>query len=265
MTSITFQRENDLQSQINEKTQGLSFWNNIKNGVSDLLGRESSYSKSYTFKKKYRLNTGTLENSKIQNLEDYMKSKFIEINDPSYFIHINNNNKHYILQGDLQIKKTDKIAVSFRIFSNLPLFSAIKFIQLELNEHSVFNINKIYSLCTNEQHSDRRCDKYIDNVINNYYGMFHEEYDDNDIDLKNKSIHNQLKGHYSKLDINGDNNNTDKNEDNYPIFLENGYINLLIFFIDENTISILNKTDTKDFKHKNTLGDIAFVIEPLMI
>src|ERR1041385_3305440 len=127
MVSINFQREKDLQFQINEKTQGDSIMNTIRNSLYEYIGKESIYIQSYTFSKKYRLNT-ELNEPKTQTIDEYIKSKFIEITDPTYFFHNNNGVvKNYLLKGDIQIKISDKITISYTITSNLPMFSAIKF------------------------------------------------------------------------------------------------------------------------------------------
>ena len=275
MVSINFKRENDLQSQINEKTQGDSIMNTIKNSLYDYIGKDSIHSQSYTFSKKYKLNTEHID--KIQSIDEYIKSKFIEINDPHYFFQNKENNnfitKNYLLKGDVQIKKTDKLTISYSITSNLPLFSAIKYVQISLNSNSIFMINKVYSLCTNEHNSDQRCDRYIGKLFNDYYGIFYgSDEDDNDIiqESKNKSINTLLKGHYTKTITNEDKEeNIDNITDTTPIITDD--IIFLVFFIDENTLSVINKTASistprsKQLKHKNTLGEIAFVIEPFKI
>lgn len=267
MVSVNLARENDLQSQINERTKGSSIFNSIRQYVS----KESSYSQSYTFSRKYRLNNEQITNEKIQSIEDYIKSIFVEIKDPFEYIRNNNQFKNYILQGDLQIKTHDTTVISYYITSNLPLFSAIKFLQIELNEHSYFQIKKIFSLCTNERHSSKRCDKYIGKLYNDYYDVLNIDDIDENIDSRNNNktkpahdnIANQLKGHYIKKPLDKEDEENEENEFNETanIILKD-YVNLLVFFMDENTMSVLNKTAKTNQKHKNSLGEIVFIIEP---
>lgn len=233
---VNFTRDNSIQSQM----QPTSLLQSIRKGLDSYMGNDIGILNnkiSFCFSKIYKLNPD-IQLHISDTLHNYFKQKFIEINDPSEYL-FNNQNKLYINKGRIDIyNKEDDIEqknpVIYSISTNLPYFSAIKFVQFGIDPlDQTSSIKHTYNLCTNELKADdsRKCHRNIGkHVLNNYNNTIYE------------NIIQQQQDLYST-------------------------IHLLVIFINENDLSQnlitkdkKNKQQQQPLQHKNSIGDIAFVL-----
>lgn len=262
LTIVDLTRSNNLQTEMTEKTSSDSLFNILKKGVFDYLGKESGKRINLSFLNKYKYNdTDTLNLDGYSSLVDYFNQKLIPVKYPNEYLY-DSNSKFFIIQGKIEMFKTiekiendiiQNIKLSYVITSNLPVFSAIKLVEISLDtEKSNFVIKKAYSICTNEIKSEKRCDQFIGQFYNDYHGDIDEK--SSIKDNKHKSVEDQLKGHYNE------------NED-LIISNEQSTIYVLIFFMNENELLFLNKTSSikkeqsSKYHHQNSLGRIVFMLE----
>lgn len=222
---IEFTRENNMQSQLQPNT----LLNTLRKGLNNYMGNDIILHnrQSFCFSKKYKLNPDT----KLQitdTLNNYLKKKIIEINDPGEYI-FNNQNKVYLNKGRIDIYyDNDQPQINYIISSNLPYFSTIKLVHISIDPlDQTFTIKHKYNLCTNEVKDDRQC----------------------------KTIaHDRIMHHYNNTinEIIIDNNNED-----YTIYV-------VVFFMNQNDLpshyGIKKQQQQQQTQHKNLLGDIAFVL-----
>lgn len=228
---VDFTRESNLQSQM----QPGMLLHTLRKGLDNYMGNDLILINkiSFCFPKTYKLNSDISLHNISDTLHNYLKKKFIEITDPSEYIY-NNQDKVYINKGRIDIyykeeegqdRGTKKNTITYSISSNLPYFTAIKLVNIGVDSNDqTFSIKHRYNLCTNEiKDEDRKCHKSIGRHIHTYNNTFNENI-----------LQTEL---YS----------------NIP---------LLIFFINENDLSsnILAKQQQQSPKHKNVLGDIAFIL-----
>lgn len=253
---VDLKRNNDLESEITDKTSSDSLFSILKQGVFDYLGKESGKRINLSFLNKYKYNDSLVNLDGYSSLVDYFNQKLIPVKSPNEYLYDNSESKFFIIQGKIELFKTTEkiekeiiqnIKISYAITSNLPLFSAIKLAEVSLdNEKSNFVIKKAFSICTNEIKSEKRCDQFIGKFYNDYKGNIDEK-----STLKgskqHKNIEDQLKY----------NENDDFNE------FEQSTIYVLIFFMNENELLFLNKTASfkKGHHHQNSLGRIVFMQE----
>lgn len=257
---VDLTRGNDLQTQITSKTQPDTLLNTLKKGLNKMILKENSFNFNLCFSKKYK-NTHN--------------DSFIELTNPYEILY--NKDKSFINQGKIQIKKHfdnhelfNQTTISFSITSNLPKFSTIILIEINLDiDTSFFFIKNSYYLCSNEEKSDRKCDKSIGKFFRDYEFTFNSESSKQKlIKSKDKFIEEELNGHFNKK-ISKSIKNHDKDEDDLVISnkIELSKIYQLLFFIDDNEYNHYhnNKSNTDDkhnIRFKNNLGKIAFIIEP---
>lgn len=255
---VDLTRGNDLQTQITSKTQPDTLLNTLKKGLNKMILKENSFNFNLCFSKKYK--------------HTYNDS-FIEIINPYDLLYT--QDKSFINQGKIQLKKNfdndlyNKTTISFSITSNLPKFSAIKLIEITLDiDTSIFFIKNSYSLCSNEEKSERKCDKSIGKFYKDYEFTFNSESSKQKLlKSRDKFIEEELNGHFNKK-ISHSIKNHDKDEDDIIISnkIELSKIYELIFFIDDNDYNHYHNnnksiSDNKNIRFKNNLGKIAFIIE----
>lgn len=215
LVSINLSREDNLQSQFNSKLEEGSLIKSLGRGLSDYFGKEITSRQSFCFSKKYRFNNDT-------NLP--FKLRYNEIQDPSEFLY--NKKDHFFMnQGQINLKTNDdKVIVEYYISSNLPEFSAIKFVKMDIDH----NIKRTYDLCSYHSTSERKCNKfYGSSKFHEYYDLFEED------------------KHYNTLNRKQSTKNFTLNSDTYST------IHLILFYRNDGTLN------------RNLLGDPIFVLELL--
>lgn len=224
---VNLTRENNLQSQM----QPGVLLHTLRKGIDSFMGNDIILNNklSFCFSKTYKLNSDNTPRDTSDTLHNYFKNKYIEITDPSDYIY-NNQDKVFINKGRIDIYYKDpegdkdeegeveenKHKVIYSISTNLPYFSAIKLIHMNIEPNDqTFSIKHRYNLCTNEiKDETRKCHKGVGKHIHTYNNTFNDNIIRTDF--------------YSTIHV-------------------------LVFFVNEND-ALNNK------QHKNSIGDIAFIL-----